>query len=283
MSRDSSYFLADDGFVEQSRLVLQDQLVTAAVGYFPPDIAPSDLQDILDVGCGPGGWLLDIVTIYPHLRAIGIDNSEAILTLAAHLQKAEMQSLRFQYMDARKTLDFPDASFDYIQVRLAQSFLHKHMWADFLRECYRLLRPRGTLRVIDLETVLANTPGADKMHGLPPLVYSRAGLIFSETGRSQGILAGLRALVPQIGFVNPQVLLHPIDASYGAAGHAISIEDTRLIHAGWKDFIAEKLDMSIEELEEIVEQGISEMIQPGSACISILFSVYAQKPYEGDQ
>lgn len=278
--RDSSYFLNADTMIEPARLINQDRRVTAAVSLLPPGIDGATLSRVLDIGCGPGGWLLDLLTAYPHIVGIGIDISESMLSAAQLLKKAEGigQNLTFTSMDARKPLLFPDASFDFIHMRLTQSFLHAPMWESTLKECYRLLQQGTTLCITDLEMVLSQKPAAEEFSSLAPAVYSKMKLTFSPSGRSMGILPALRSLLPQIGFNNLRIQLYALDESYGEPYHDFAFEDQRIIYAGMRDFLKEHGGYSIEYLDRSYEAAAAEWNQPDFACISLLFSLVGKKP-----
>ena len=67
-----SYYVDPETGEEMSRLMRQDRLVTRAMGGPLPE--PHDLekmQSILDVACGPGGWVIDVAWRYPHLQVGG--------------------------------------------------------------------------------------------------------------------------------------------------------------------------------------------------------------------
>jgi SAM-dependent methyltransferase len=89
---DSSYFMNANTMAESARLLAQDRLVTATVSLLPPGIDGKSLHRVLDVGCGPAVWLLDLVAKYPHIGGIGVDNSESMLETARLLQKATSTS-----------------------------------------------------------------------------------------------------------------------------------------------------------------------------------------------
>ena len=86
---DSSYFMNAEAIMEPARLINQDRQMTATVSLLPPGIDGKSLHHVLDVGCGPAVWLLDLIAKHPHIDGIGVDNSEYMLEMAQLLQKAE--------------------------------------------------------------------------------------------------------------------------------------------------------------------------------------------------
>jgi tRNA G46 methylase TrmB len=62
----STYFMPDRDKEELERLRLQDELITQYMGGVLPEQAdPTRFQQVLDVGCGTGGWLLELAKTSP--------------------------------------------------------------------------------------------------------------------------------------------------------------------------------------------------------------------------
>src|SRR5947209_3984856 len=63
---DSTYVLDAESELELSRLLLQDRLLTKAMGgVWPEQSDVTSIRYVLDLACGPGGWVLDIAAAYP--------------------------------------------------------------------------------------------------------------------------------------------------------------------------------------------------------------------------
>src|SRR5689334_186713 len=62
--------------VEVARLINVDRLLTTAMGGILPGLCETDLPNlhaILDLGCGPGSWVLDVAFEHPACEVAGID------------------------------------------------------------------------------------------------------------------------------------------------------------------------------------------------------------------
>src|SRR5260370_39796311 len=128
------------------RLMIQDTLITTGMGGAlseQPD--PASLHRVLDIGCGPGGWILEAARLYPHLNLTGIDISWRMIEYA----RAEAQARKltdgdeFLVMDALHPLKLPDACFDLANPRFGGSCLLVQYWLRLLRERSRAKRPGG--------------------------------------------------------------------------------------------------------------------------------------------
>jgi len=106
-------------------------------------------HDVLDVGCGTGTLVLQIGTSFPSVVAVGLDPDPKALARARRKAERAGAAVRFDqgFADA---LPYPDASFD----RVFSSMMFHHVeTADkekMLREVRRVLRPGGSLHLMDL-------------------------------------------------------------------------------------------------------------------------------------
>src|SRR5690348_6736732 len=97
------YFMDSENAAEMARLMLQDRLLTTSLGLLPETLNISAVYRVLDLGCGPGGWLLELVKQFPHLQAVGIDISQLLIDYASHLALSQdLSTVRFRVMDARE-------------------------------------------------------------------------------------------------------------------------------------------------------------------------------------
>jgi ubiquinone/menaquinone biosynthesis C-methylase UbiE len=107
-------------------------------------LAP-DPEQVLDVGCGTGGFLRIAAGRFPAARLTGVDPSEVMLE---HALAANPAGSRLALVHApAEALPFADGVFD-----LAVSTMSFHHWADQARglnEIARVLRPEAALLLAD--------------------------------------------------------------------------------------------------------------------------------------
>ena len=71
------YVLPAENAAEMARLMLQDRLITQSMGgVLPEQTDLSQVRRVLDIACGPGGWLLDIIKQYPHMQGCAFEIAE---------------------------------------------------------------------------------------------------------------------------------------------------------------------------------------------------------------
>ena len=91
---------------------------------------PEDIKRVLDVGCGTGGWVLDVAYEYPDIQVVGIDISTAMIKYAMARARAERSTnASFLLADATKPLPFPDGFFDLVNGRYMVGFIRRDMMA----------------------------------------------------------------------------------------------------------------------------------------------------------
>lgn len=146
-SRDNAYFMDPENSAEMARLINLDRLVTQCMEGLFSEQSPADLADVhrlLDIGCGPGGWVQEVAYAFSKIEAVGIDISHTMIEYAqAQAQVHRLENAHFQVMDATKPLDFPDHSFDLVNAR-GIGFFAKAVWPPLLQECRRITRPGGS-------------------------------------------------------------------------------------------------------------------------------------------
>lgn len=283
-SKLSTYFLDAESLVEVSRLIAQEQIVTELVGLLPPNVDGNALSNVLDMGSGPGGWLLDLKKLYPQIRGIGIDTSEKMLKMSSLLAQAEgSTTVTFTDMDARTPLQFPDNSFDYVQMRLCQSFLLPSFWPAVLREVYRVLKVGGWFRVTDLEITLSNKKHTEEMYDILPRVWSKVGRSPSPTGRTIGLVTTVNSLLANAGFQERELKLYPLQLAYTDAQHTFEKESIALAYMRLRDYFQQHGGYSDTQLTEVFQQANLEIDQPDYISVSILLSCWGRKIEETEK
>jgi len=113
--------------------------------------APSDTYErILDLGCSFGGLTMALREAYPEAAdVVGIDISSAALRWAHLTAEERGLAIAFEQRDATAT-GYPDGSFDLISGFLLLHELSTEVLDAVMAEAYRLLRPGGHIRFLDM-------------------------------------------------------------------------------------------------------------------------------------
>ena len=166
---ESTYIFDSESASEMARLTHQGQLLTQAMGGPLAGIDRSDTaqwQQVLDIGCGPGDWVLDVAVELAAVEVAGIDISRLMVDYAnTRARSQHLVNASFEVMDIRNPLEFPDETFDMVNVRYLFAVLRRDEWVPFLQECRRILRPGGLLRLTEpINLGLTSSPALGQLN-----------------------------------------------------------------------------------------------------------------------
>lgn len=167
------------------------------------DAAPAA---VLEVGCGTGELLVELVRRHPGAEVVGLDPDPAALGIAR--QKLEGAGLPAKLdLGSAMALPYPDASFDLVVSSLMLHHLDTSNKLGMLRECGRVLTERGQLLLVDfgqprnriarwltwpLRFRIFEEQG-DNFRGRVPGLMTAAELAFEEVGTYGPVIVAYRA------------------------------------------------------------------------------------------
>ena len=278
--KESTYVIDAESGTEMARLINQERLLTRVMGgVFPEHFDLSHVSHILDIGCGPGGWVLDVAFENAKINVVGIDISEQMVEYArAHAEAQGMNNASFQVMNALESLAFDDNSFDVVNARYIQAFMMKTSWAPLTKEIMRILRPGGRVLLTDGEWSISNSPAFEKMGAMLTHVGTLTGRSFSPDGRHIGITPMLGRFLRDAGFVDIQRKAHVLDFSAGAEDYGNTYQD---LMAGLKllePFLVLAKVTTEEEFEELYQQALAELMLDSFCAVGYLLTVWGKKP-----
>ncbi|KAI8144227.1 hypothetical protein BJV82DRAFT_79881 [Fennellomyces sp. T-0311] len=100
---------------------------------------------VVDVGCGPGTWVLEMATEFPNADFHGVD----ICPMFPGTIKPS--NAIFRQQNILDGLPYPDNSIDYLHVRLMLSCLTQAQALKLLGEIMRVLKPGAYVELRDVE------------------------------------------------------------------------------------------------------------------------------------
>ncbi len=101
---------------------------------------------VLDIGCGPGAAVRAAAGVVA--RAVGVDRSEAMITIAR--RRSRLFSNVEYFVAGAEDLPLPDAMFD--RVWTIHAFHHWESPDQGIVECLRVIKPGGRLLIVESET-----------------------------------------------------------------------------------------------------------------------------------
>lgn len=232
---DVMYLLPGDQ-CEWERLYFEHYAFKVACGrtFFAPLIQP---RSILDAGCGPGCWAIDMCRAFPRSRVVGFD-----INATSMLHRPDNYS--FVQGSLLEPLPFADNSFDYVHQRLMWAAIPTWSWRSVLTELVRVTTPGGYLELFEI------APGLETMG---PATARLVGWV-SETKQRCGVnpafVLDLPNLLELAGTTIhlQRILWLPAGAVQGHKGRLIE-QSASAFFASFFSITHECLALSLEEYQ----------------------------------
>lgn len=278
---DNVYFSDPESGAEMARLIDQDHLINQGMGGLLSEQSNdlSGIRRILDMGCGPGGWALEMAFTHPEIEVIGFDISQAMIDYArTRAQVLGLHNAHFHVMDMMQPLDFPDNYFDLVNGRFIL-FIPADTIPKLLQECMRVVRPGGIIRLTESEWTAPSTSSAmEQLLGLIGRAMKRAGQSFSPSGNLVNITPMLRSFLRKAGCINIQHKAHVIDYSSGEPVHDAFCKDFTTVYQLMQPFMVGMGVATQEEVERLNRQMQVEMLQDDFHAIMFILTAWGEKP-----
>ncbi|KAI8367952.1 S-adenosyl-L-methionine-dependent methyltransferase [Choanephora cucurbitarum] len=115
---------------------------------------------VLDIGCGPGLWTLDMARLYPNSEFVGVDMADVFL------RDNQPSNVTFQVLNAGTGLDyFEDNSFDFVFQRFLVMGFPIEQYIRSVQQMKRILKPNGYIEILELINNYQNAGPAAKNIG----------------------------------------------------------------------------------------------------------------------
>jgi ubiquinone/menaquinone biosynthesis C-methylase UbiE len=278
---ENTYVIDPESAAEMARLLDQDLLVTKHMGGLlteRPDFA--NIHRVLDIGCGPGGWVQEVAFAHSDIEVIGIDISQKMIQYARAQAKVQgLDNTRFLVMDATKPLDFPDNYFDLVNGRALTSFLHPTMWSTLIQECWRITRSDGIIRLTEADSLgITTSPALGKLYSKIMQAFHLSGRCFSSEGQYFGITPKLGYFLRKVGYQKLRKTPHILDYSAGEEAHDSMYRDWTIALKLVQPFLLTTKVATQEEADALYQQAMMEMRAEDFTAISYSLSVWGEKP-----
>lgn len=278
-SDENTYVIDVESAAELARLLHQDRLITKSMdGLLAEQSDISNIHEVLDIACGPGGWALELADRNPQINVVGIDISQSMIEYARALAKAQkLKNIGFFVMDALKPLDFPSASFDLVNARFLQGFMPARAWPVLLQECLRVCRPGGIIRLTETEAGLTNSPESEKLAAMFSLALKLAGRSLSPDGRHFGTVVMLERFLRDAGCENVQSRAHVLNYSAGMEAHNGWYQNTMVGAQLLKPFLIKMQVTTQADFDQLYEQLLLELKAEWFCGIEFFLTAWGKK------
>jgi SAM-dependent methyltransferase len=183
--------------------------------------------DILDVGCGSGRWVIEMAAQFPNANVFGLDRvAPDQLALGYGLDQRPANAV-FVAGDILQGNVFPDASFDYVHMRLLYSAIPAVRWSFVIGELVRMTRPGGWVEWVEGGLPPAGGPAMNMLHNLTIEGGNKVGLDMTVGSR-------IGAYLQSAGLVNVQAqeMPVPLGVQGGRIGRMMALDLYEILKAG---------------------------------------------------
>lgn len=265
---------------EIRRLIIQSHMITTAMGgVLPEQPDTSMLHRVLEIGCGVGSWVIEAAQTYPEMNVVGID----INPLMVEYSRAETKTrglenrVEFRVMDALKKLDFPDNSFDLVNLRFGISFVRTSEWPNLLFEMQRVARPGGIIRLTECEAGSRSPSQAmTQLNNLGTRALYQAGHLFTQ--ESSGLTGHLAELLTKSWCERVQTRSYLLEFRAGTPEGKDFKDDMDYIAQMTRPFI-QKWGGIPDDYDALHRQSQKDMEQPDFCAIWPHLTAWGYKPH----
>jgi ubiquinone/menaquinone biosynthesis C-methylase UbiE len=261
--RRDTYLLDPENVAEMARLEVQGQLLTRGMGGPLPEPGrlPDQMLHVLDLGCGPGEWVRHVAREHPQTEVVGVDISQIMVAYAqSKAVQTNVSNVRFQVGNILDPLDFPDNSFDLVNARFLVAVLKTDRWAGFVRECLRLTRPGGWIRLTECDNGGHTNKAAFQQFTDWIVQASRqGGYGLAVTPDDPLITPMLEPLLREAGYHQVQQQAYTLDFSFGTDLYASQYQNYRVAFKQVQPLIVQMGITTQQEVEATYEDMLTGM------------------------
>jgi ubiquinone/menaquinone biosynthesis C-methylase UbiE len=272
---------SNDYTTEIALLMYRDHMLTRAMGGIFPELEPCDLtgsRTVLDIGSGPGSWVVEVAHAYPEMKIVGIDINDTMVKFAtAHALSQGLHNVHFEMMDATRPLDFASNSFDIVNARIIQECMPREVWPLFLRECLRITRPGGLIRLTEGSWGITNSPACEQLFAALAQATYAEGRGCSVHGQRIAIITMLSKLLMQAGYTDVKRKIHTYDYSFDMELHEATYQVIMVSFRLLEPLILKHNQLTRQEFIHLYNRAMYEMLLDDFCGIGQIVTAYGRK------
>ncbi|KAI8338600.1 S-adenosyl-L-methionine-dependent methyltransferase [Chlamydoabsidia padenii] len=267
---DSAYLLPND-IVENDRLngqhfalkyLFEGNFNVKVLDYVSMD---SETTKVLDCGCGPGTWIMDVAKDYPNCQLTGVDLSDVFPT------NIQSSNIDFKVGNVVAGLPYDDNTFDFIHVRFLIAALREDEWPIVLKELFRILKPGG---VIQSGECLVD----ENCRQFIQDITNRVMKFMQSRGQNPYICARIPSLLNDAQFEVIETVLKEVHLGQDDSISRAFLKDMINVYKSFQPFLAPQLNINTDaEYDEFLKRMAIEFQQEPQTVWGMT-STLARKP-----
>lgn len=248
-ANDSYNILAYD---EHDRVTLEHYVLKMAIGknFVAPvtDLLEKGNAEVLDVGCGPGMWSMEMGSEFQLSTFTGIECHDCFPS------NVFPSNTNFLLVDPPIPLPFDDNKFDYVHQRMRYSEYKKEDWKPAVSEIVRVTKVGGWVELIESDMDISKAGEATKYLADKAYKFAENSGIHTSVSRELGTLlrdAGLDK-------VEEKTVVVP-SGNWGGNIGALFKEDMHRIFTAVKLQTSGEKEMNLKEYEANMKRMLDEV------------------------
>lgn len=236
----------------------------------------SSIKDILDIASGDGSWAIAAAQAAPHLHILGIEQDLRLVEEAKQHAQG-IHNVHFLHQHPFRPLDFPDASFDLVNVRFIVGMIPAQTWSQVLQEYLRVIRPEGYLRLTENDMPVPGSRTLALLGGLIAEAFYKTGRSFSPNGRLLSITPVLKRLLQDAGCQDIRRMVYITNFSSDMSVHNEVCQDLATTYLRIQPFLIAHRVASQSELDQLYEQMLIEMHTEQFCALAFYLTAWGSK------
>ena len=258
---------------EMNRLDFQHYMFRYALrgNYAAPVNAPAS---ILDVGTGTGRWAREMAQLFPQANVVGLDvNPPPIDEAAATAVTGELRPLNYSFTAGNilEGLPFPDASFDFVHMRLLVSAIPHDRWPYVVRELVRVTRPGGWVESVEAVLPVNGGPIAEQLMDWIRAISLRRGVEIADAMAVGALLHAAGA-----ADVSTRLVEIPCGDYGGRVGKMMATDYFSGVKAVGGVIAAQGLATQ-DQFDQTLAQAMRDIASPRYRCIFPVYIAYGRR------
>lgn len=167
---------------------------------------------------------------------------------------------RFLVGNLLEPLDFPDGTFDLVNARFLVSVLQSGRWPGFVRECVRLAKPGGWIRLTEFDNPgQTNKAACQQFADWTIEACRRGGYGFAMTPEARLMTPMLEPLLREAGCQKIMQQAHTLDFSFGSELYASQRQNYRVAYKQAQPLFVRLGIAPQQEIEAAYDEMVTQM------------------------